>query len=266
MRLPVRLSALGLLGVLWAAVAAVGQDLPVPRNHVEDRAGVLKSDVYRRLDSYLTELEQKTGHQMIVLTVKTTDGVPIEQYALKLAEDWKLGQKGKDNGVLVVVATDDHRFRIETGYGAEASLPDAFGNVVAQQYFVPNFRRGDYSTGIYDGVLALANKVAQDEGASIAGMPTRPVRYQQGKGSPLGALAPCCTGVFPFLVVVFVLNALARRGKAYRTWGGGISPLWLLFLLGGGGGRRHGGGFGGGSFGGGFGGGGFGGGGVSGGW
>ena len=272
---PAGLAALAAAVALATTSAARAQVLPEPRNHVEDHAGVIDRGVWAKLDAFLTELEQKTGFQMIVLTIDTTDGVPIEEYALKHAEAWKLGQKGKDNGVLVVIAVKDRRYRIENGYGAEAVLPDAFCDAVARQYFVPNFKRKDYSRGIYEGALALANKVAVDQGATISGMPVRQVSQRGGRHrTGAGRVLPCFSSLVPLIIILSIISALARRRRGHRAWGGGISPWWLLLLLGGGSRRSYGGGFGGGSFGGGFGGGsfggggggGFGGGGASGGW
>jgi len=272
---PAGLVALAAAVALVAVSVAHAQVLPEPRNHVEDHAGVIDRGVWTKLDAFLTELEQKTGFQMIVLTIDTTGGEPIEGYALRHAEAWKLGQKGKDNGVLVVIAVKDRRYRIENGYGAEAVLPDAFCDAVARQCFVPNFKREDYSRGIYEGVLALANKVAVDEGTTVTGMPVRQVSHRGGRHrTGINRVLPCFSSLLPLIIIFSIISALARRGRGQRTWGGGISPWWLLLLLGTGSRRSYGGGFGGGSFGGGFGGGsfggggggGFGGGGASGGW
>ena len=272
---PAGLAALAAAVALATTSAARAQVLPEPRNHVEDHAGVIDRGVWAKLDAFLTELEQKTGFQMIVLTIDTTGGEPIEDYALKHAEAWKLGQKGKDNGVLVVIAVKDRRYRIENGYGAEAVLPDAFCDAVARQYFVPNFKRKDYSRGIYEGALALANKVAVDQGATISGMPVRQVSQRGGRHrTGAGRVLPCFSSLVPLIIIFSIISALARRRRGHRAWGGGISPWGVLLGLGGGcrrpsggglGGGRWGGGSGGGSFGGG-GGGGFGGGGASGGW
>jgi uncharacterized protein len=276
---PAGLIALAVTVALAVAPAAHAQLLPEPRNHVEDRAGVIDRSVRMKLDAFLTELEQKTTFQMIVLTIGTTGGEPIEDYALKHAEAWRLGHEGKDNGVLVVIAVKDRRYRIENGYGAEAILPDAFCDAVARQYFVPNFKRKDYSRGIYEGTLALANRVAANEGTTISGMPVRQVSHGAGRhgGRPGGTWA-CFSSLLPLIIVFSIISVLARRRHGHRAWAGGISPWWLLLLLGTGSRRSYGGGFGGGwgggGFGGGFGGGsfggggggGFGGGGTSGGW
>ncbi len=255
--------------------AAVGQDLPQPRNHVEDRANVIQPNVERQLIAVLADLERKTGAQIIVVTVETTGGVSIEDYALNLAERWKLGQKDKENGALVVVAVKDRDYRFEIGYGLEGVLPDSFVGSVGRNYFVPYFRQGDYSSGIYQGVLAMVQQVARDANVSISGAaaPVAPkaprATGQRGyrRGSRRGLWGSC--GVVPFIVIIIIFSVLRSRAGYHRRWGGFGGGSWLTWMLLGsmlGGGRRRyggwgGGGFGGGGFGGGFGGGSFGGGG-----
>ncbi len=281
------IAALVALAVPLAAVSvAVGQDLPQPRNHVEDRAGVIQDGVERQLIAILADLERKTGAQIIVLTIDSTGGVPIEDYALSLAERWKLGQKDKENGGLVVVAVKDRTYRFEIGYGLEGTLPDSVCGNIGRMYFQPYFRRGDYSNGVYQGVLALVQRVAGVANVKIAGAvaPTAPQAQPRGRHrSPLAALLGSC-GLGPIIVLLIVFSILRSRAGHYRRWGGYGGGGWLTWLLLGsmlgGGGRRHygggggwGGGFGGGGFGGfgggsfgGGGGGGFGGGGASGSW
>lgn len=264
--------------VLAVVSVAVGQDLPQPRNHVEDRAGVISQNVERQLIAVLADLERKTGAQMIALTINTTGGVEIEDYALRLAERWKLGQAGEDNGALAVIAVKDHKYWITVGYDVESVLPDGFVGSVGRKYFQPYFRQGDYSNGIYQGMLALVQQIAKAENVSISGAaaPVAP-RAASRRGSGRRGLFGSC-GILPFIVMIVIFSILRNRAGYRRRWGGCGSSGWLTWmLLGsmlGGGRRRHGGwggggfgggGFGGGSFGGG-GGGGFGGGGAGGSW
>ena len=125
------------------------QELPVPQRYVEDRANIISDITEKGLNGFLQELEQKTSTQMIVLTIDTTGDIPIETYAVELATKWKLGQKGKDNGVLVVIAKDDRAYRIEVGYGLEGTLPDSLCGTIGRVYFVSNFQKGQFSEGIY---------------------------------------------------------------------------------------------------------------------
>lgn len=228
---------------------------------VSDWAGVIDPETRGRLEGYLWELKQKTGAELAVATVGTTAGVPIEEYALRLAERSGLGQKGKDNGCLVLVAVQDRAYRIEVGYGLEGALPDGYVGDIGRGYFVPYFRLGQYAKGIEQGVVAIAQKIAADRGVTLRGVPEA-VGYQPANDGPVRTWVPILLfllggllflGLFGYLIL---RSALTQPRSRYRHVGTGY--------LGGGFGRGLGGGSGFGSFGGG--GGSFGGGGASGRW
>ncbi|MDD1750490.1 MAG: TPM domain-containing protein [Methanothrix sp.] len=230
-----------------------------PLNHVVDLAGIIDDGSEAQLDGYLTELEQKTTAQFIVLTVTSLEGESLEDFSLATAHDkWKLGQKGKDNGILLVVALNDKKYRFETGYGLEGILPDSLTGSIGREYLVPNFRKGDYSTGITAAALAVANVIASANGVEITGMPKLQVRTYSDRSQRGGGLAG------KVLTLLFFICAVILFIRYPRLF------LLLLFASSMGGGRRDGwgggGGFGGGGSFGGGGGGGFGGGGSSGGW
>ena len=263
--LPAARFALAALLVATLPGSAAAQQLPArPTDYVVDLAGVIERGTFQKLNGYLKELEQKTTAQMIVLTVKTTGGEAIETYAVHAFERWKLGRKGKDNGVLLVVAVQDRRAKIEVGYGLEGVLPDAFCGRIGREVFAPFFKKGDYGRGIYEGTLVLANKVASDAGVTIGGMPARTLRARR-TAAPIGS-------VLLILIIVFiVLSSLFGRGYHIYRNRRYTDGLWFWLLLGGMSSGHHGhrnwggGGWGGGFGGGGFGGGGFGGGGGGGG-
>ncbi len=230
-----------------------------PVNHVVDLAGIINGNVETGLNRYLLELEQKTAAQMVILTINSLEGESIEDFAINVAHNkWKLGQKDKDNGVLLLVSLQDRKYRFEIGYGLEGVIPDSLAGSIGRQYLVPYFRKGDYSRGITTATLTVINEIANDAGVEITGMPrlrSRPAdpsrRMEKGRPSLL-------SGIFGILFFIGLIYLFIRH------------PRLLLFLLMFsmlGGGRRSGWGGGGGfgSFGGG-GGGGFGGGGASGGW
>ena len=235
-------------------------DIPkMPQTYVVDQAGIINDTVEHRLNGYLQELEQKTTAQMVVLTIPSLEGESIEDFSIRIAHDkWKLGQKGKDNGVLFLISVKDRKYRIEVGYGLEGVLPDSLVGSLGRDVLVPYFRKGDYSNGIFATTLAMANIIAADAGVKIEGMPSINYRTSptgNGKSSPLSMII----GIV-FLIIMGIL--FIKNPRAFM--------LFLLFSSMGG--RRGswggGGGFGGGGFGsfGGGGGGGFGGGGASGGW
>jgi uncharacterized protein len=251
--------------LVTSAVTRVGYaeaNLPRPTRYVQDYANVIDASTEQSLNGILQELEQKTGAQYIVLTVQTTEGVPIEQFALEYAEKWKLGQKGKDNGMLFVLAARDRKYRFEVGYGLEGFVTDQYCGRVGRDVLVPYLKRGDYGQGIHQANLTVVGQIASKAGATLTGMPKlKPVRV----GSRTRGL-PCC-GILPMIFIMLML--FGRGGRGMGMW------FFLPFMLGGFGGHGgygRSGSFGGGSFGGGFGsfgggmGGGFGGGGASGSW
>jgi len=246
--------------LVTASFAVVPPIPQMPSHYVVDLAGIIEDNVELRLNGYLQELEQKTTAQVVVLTVTSLEGESIDELSITTAHDkWKLGQKDKDNGVLLVVALEDRKYRFEIGYGLEGILPDSLIGSIGRKYLVPYFKKGDYSTGIYSATLTLINEIASSEGVEITGMPNlqRPDYYGR---SPRGR------GILgTIFIILFFIGAIILFIRHPR--------LFMFFLLASllGGGRRGwggGGGFGGGGFGsfGGGGGGGFGGGGASGGW
>jgi len=248
------LSVIHLILFVSISWAATPEPPEAPRNYVVDLAGIIRDDVEMRINGYLRELERKTTAQVVVLTVQSLDGESIEGFSLRIAEKWKLGQAGKDNGLLFSVAFRDRKYRFEVGYGLEGILPDSLVGSIGRQYIVPYFRKGDYSTGIYAAVVAVAQEIARSEGVEITGMPAVRVGRSSPEAGKMGLPGIILSAVLlVFAVILFIKNP----------------RLFLLLLLFSGGGHRRGwsggGGFGGGGFGGG-GGGGFGGGGASGGW
>ena len=205
---------------------------------------------------------------MIELTINSTKGRDIHSFGLETAKRWRLGKKQEDNGALIVIAVKDRRYTFVTGEGIEDTLPDLYCDGVAQRFFVPNFKRGDFATGVYQGTVAVARKIAGDAGVKLSGAPPQPKQGSR-RSSRRGGFS-CFWILVMFVMFGGVLGGRRRRG--YGTWGGGgLLQGMLLGSMLGGLGRGLGGGssWGGGGFGGGFGGGGggsFGGGGCSGGW
>ncbi len=239
-------------------------DLPIPSHYVEDYANVLNSTHEQRLNGILQELEQKTGAQYIILTVETMGGMSIEQFSIELAEKWKLGQKGKDNGLLFTIAVKDRKYRFEVGYGLEGFVTDQFCGRVGRDILAPHLKQGNYSEGIYQANLKVVQKITAEAKVALTGMPRVAPMGVQRRSIRRGL--PCCS-ILPFLIFIFLI--FGRGGRGMGLW------LFLPFMLGGFGGHGgygRSGSFGGGSFGGSFGGfgggmgGGFGGGGASGGW
>ena len=243
-----------------AAVGQVAEVPALPPDPVVDLAGIIDDSIQTKLNRYLRELEQKTTAQMAILTVKNLQGQSLEEFSISIAHDkWKLGQKGKDNGVLLVIALNERKYRIEVGYGLEGILPDSLVGSIGRQYLVPYFRKGDYSSGIYAATLAIANKIAQEAGVKITGMPAvnkvPPVGDHQKSSGFLGKIISLV--FFLVILIIFIKNPRSFLALMLLSALGGRRGYW----------GSSGGGFGGGGFGSfGGGGGGFGGGGASGSW
>ncbi|EIM04689.1 TPM domain-containing protein [Rhodanobacter denitrificans] len=264
-----------LLPVLLHAAAAV----PKLARHVTDLTGTLSAQQVDQLDAQLVALEQAKGAQLVVLMVGSTGEQDIESYSLAVAEANKVGRKGTDDGVLLLIAKDDRHVRIEVGYGLEGAIPDAATARIIREYIAPKFRSNDYFGGISDAVGALTQLINGEplppplQGAPERGRP----------GLDLQSGLMIAVFVALFLRGIFGRTPALVRGPLGAVLVGGL--LWLLISMGagilgalvggvlmllpGGAGRSIGGGgwggFGGGGWGGGSGGGSFGGGGFSGG-
>jgi uncharacterized protein len=231
----------------------------IPSNYVVDLAGIIEFSEEVMLNKLLGELEEKTTAQFIVLTVKTLEGAPIEEFSLEVAEKWRLGQKDTDNGLLLVISMKERRYRFEVGYGLEEILPDAKVGSIGRKHLVQNFRAGNYSKGLLSATTVTATIIARENGVVLSNKIVNPIRSVPRKKKSLKDLIEILAALFVvFLFGIFVYFGIkkppgtgTRGGRYWSTYGGFGS---------GGGSFGSGGGFGGG------GGGGFGGGGASGGW
>ncbi len=244
---------------LFLSLPAKGATPPPPArpaNYVVDLAGIIDPADEQGLNNYLRELEVKTTAQLVVLTIQSLDGQSIEGFSIDQAEKWGLGQKDKDNGILLTVSTGDRRYRIEVGYGLEGLLPDSFAGTLGREYLAPYFKRGEFSQGITLTTLAITGRIAEDAGVEITGMPM--VRTGARRGFKKPSLAGSIISILFLLVMVYLF---IRNPRAFMMF-----IILMMMSRGGRGGWGGGGGFGGGGGGFGGGGGGFGGGGASGGW
>src|SRR5688572_9294161 len=142
-----------------ALVLAFAADIPFLTGRVVDDANIIGDEAQARLTATLKTHEDATTNQIVVLTVTTIAGQSIEEYAVKVFETWKLGNKEKDNGILVVVVPQDGKMRIEVGYGLEGVLPDGAAGEIIRRWMTPAFKAGNYEKGIEDGVAAIISKV-----------------------------------------------------------------------------------------------------------
>jgi uncharacterized protein len=248
-------AVLAVLAALAApARAAKKEDLlpPKPDRYVTDRAGVLPSDRAAALNARLEKFEEETTNQLLVWIDRRVPGdFTLEEFTVAAARKWAAGQKGKNNGAVLFVFPDDHKMRIEVGYGLEGVLPDALAHRIQEEQILPRFRQGDYAGGVEAGAAAI---IAATKG-EYKGTGSTVSQRQQGRrrrtDSFSGCLVPGLFFLFFFLIPLLfrVRRGIGRTYGGGGWWGGGLGGGWS----GGGGGGFSGGGFsgGGGSFGGG---------------
>ena len=250
--------------LLCAAARAAETIPPVPTKHFTDTANVVSRATAQRLDAKLREFEKQTSNQvLVVIYPKMQSDSSIEDYTYRVAEQWRVGGKGRNNGVVLFVFPRDRRMFMQVGYGLEGALPDALAKQIIEREITPRFRSGDYDGGLSAGVDAI---VAATRG--------------EYKASPKNDVSGKRVAFFIFLAIVVIVilisaarnsgpTTYSRRGRRRgRHYGGGGWPIFIPTGGGGWGGGGRGGGWGGGGGGGGFsaGGGSFGGGGAGGSW
>lgn len=255
-----------LLAAVWlAATPALAQSaprFPALTGRVVDRADLISAETEAALTTKLEALERDTTDQVVVVTLPDLQGYPIEDYGYQLGRAWGIGQSGKNNGVLLIIARDERKVRIEVGYGLEPVLTDALSALIIHNDILPPLREGDYDRGVTAGVDAINTQLRLDpaEAQARAAVAERPA-----SSAPIGP-AVLIAVVFLFLLLGLISSA-SRRGRRRSSSGLGPILIWAASEAMRNSGRG-GGGWGGGGGGGGFGGGGgsFGGGGASGGW
>lgn len=249
--------------------AGWGQSVKIPEtpsfqtSYYEIDTQLLEQAQKQAIEQKLINYADTTSTQIVVVVMKSTGGEDINRFAVDLAHKWGIGQEGKDNGIIMLVALEDRKVSIQTGYGTEHLLTDAAAKLIIENEILPEFKKGDYYAGIDKGTTAII-QVMQGE--------YKEDRKSDGPGVGVGII------VLLVIVFIIIITLLARKGGGRgpggrRGFGGPdladiliLSSLGRGFGGGGGFGGSSGGGFGGGGFSGGFGGGGFGGGGASGGW
>ena len=224
-----------------------------PSNYVNDFAGVLDAATQARLNDLCRQVDQKAQAQIAVVTVKSVDGQDVVSYAVALYQKWGIGAKGKDRGVLILVATADHKYWTTVGYGLEPILPDGKVGGFGRE-MVPILRTGNYSAAVTLITSRVASVIAEDAGVTLENQPRlAPTRERPEPGSWLGAV-PVLILVLLFIVIP-ILRAIFRGGGGRGGGGSGFLSglLWAMLFsnMGGGRGGYGGGGFGGGGFGGG---------------
>ncbi len=243
----IRRAILTVVALLCLTAVGVAQTLTFPTltGRVVDGAGLLSAGDRATLDASLADLEAKTTDQLVVVTLKSLQGTTIEDYGYQLGRRWKIGQKDKDSGVLMIVAAAERTVRIEVGYGLEGTLTDAATKLIIENVILPAFKTGDFAGGIKSGTDQISNLLRGDAGS---GAPTQ--NQISAPTQPSGSIPVWLVIVLGVGGVGLLIYCAVRGGAACR---GMMQILILLALSGRGGSRGRSSGFsgGGGSFGGG---------------
>jgi len=244
-----------LLLILASPALAAEPKFPPLTGRVVDDAGVLNALTRSELTDMLAEHQRATGQQVVVVTLDSLQGFSIEDFGYQLGRHWGIGQKGKNNGALLIVAPKEHKVRIEVGYGLEGTLTDATSRTIIETDILPSFKRGDFNAGILAGATSILKVLSANEGVE-----TSAESNERIDGNDLALDWMILIALALWIVLVIILDHLGSRNQIIRRMGRIVGP-----------GTNYGGGFGGGGFGGGGGGfsgggGSFGGGGASGSW
>ncbi len=212
-RWPVWLTTAALL----AAPSLAALEVPYLTGRVNDYAGLLSAEQRENLEVFLAELERATSAQVAVLTIPSLEGEVLEDYSLRVAQTWQLGQRDRNNGVLFLVATGDRRMRLEVGYGLEGTLPDATCRRILDGIVRPRFRAGDFPGGIEAGVKAVAGVIRGEEGA-----------LAKAEASELGQPAGVVARLIMFLVFLLVVGSFSLWALFTKGFAGWFQYLFLI--------------------------------------
>ena len=200
-----RAAAALLVAMLWLATVGAAQaepTFPVLTSRITDEAGLLSADDYTAIQAELAALEKTSTDQVAVVTLKTLQGYPIEDYGYRLGRKWGIGQKDKDNGILLIVAPNERKVRIEVGRGLEPVMTDAMSSLIIQNAILPEFRRGNFSAGIRAGVRDIKDVLLGDAEEVKE-------RARQARGGDFDFWSIVLI-VFWLCVVLFILYAIVQ--------------------------------------------------------
>jgi len=221
-------------GMLLAASIAAGMDIPYLTGRVTDNAEIFSPETRERLTESLKAHEGRTTNQIAILTVPTLNGENIEEFAVAVFEAWKLGQKDKDNGILIVVVPDDRRMRIEVGYGLEGTMTDSMAGRIIQNIMTPRFKNGDYDGGIADGVNAVIEVLeggTVQEIASERGDNTEKSGFSDIESPDMNITERILIGAFIFGIIgLFTIIGILTPGVGWFLYLF-LIPFWAVFPI-----------------------------------
>lgn len=219
---------------LLAPLGVTAADVPYLSGRVNDEAEILSEGVRRALSERLRAHEERTGNQIAVLTIPSIGAESIEDYAVRVFEAWKLGQAGKDNGVLVVVAPQDRRLRIEVGYGLEATLTDLLAGRIIRTLMTPRFKAGDYDGGVEAGVNAIVQVLEQGAPAELLAEGGAEEGVSSGSGLDVPDMPIALRiliGAFIFGIIgLFTVLGVLTPGMGWFLYFF-LIPFWAMFPI-----------------------------------
>lgn len=221
-----------LVAACLAALAAFAADVPYLSGRVVDNAEILRAETKQKLTAQLKAHEAETTNQIAVLTVPSLEGESIESYAEQVFNTWKLGQKGKDNGVLVLVAPNERRMRIEVGYGLEGTLTDVAASRIVRNVMTPRFKEGNFDAGVAEGVQAV---IGQLTGAEAPPADAPPVAKKNSdsffEGPDLPLTERILIGAFIFGIIgLFTVLGVLTPGMGWFLYFF-LIPFWAMFPI-----------------------------------
>jgi uncharacterized protein len=224
-------AALAMTMLLCFAAPASAQTFPKLTGRVVDQAHLLSPAQALDLTSKSAALEAQSGRQFVIATVNNLEGYPIEDYAYRLGRTWKIGDAKRDDGVLLLVAPNERRVWIATGYGAGGFLTDAMSGVITREAILPHFKQNppDYGGGIETGADAIIKQMSLPPDQAQANL-AKAQQAQQARKDQSPGVIPV---VFWFVIIIFMISLFARGagGRRYRYRGGGINPWIVLWGL-----------------------------------
>ena len=222
---------IGWLICLLQVPSLLALEVPPLKQRVNDTAGMLSTFTKQQLEEILGRLEQTDSTQIVVLTIPSLGGEVLEEFSIKVADQWKIGKKGLDNGAILLIAKNDRKIRIEVGYGLEGSLTDLMAGRIIRNVIVPNFKAGNFDQGVIDGVQAMIGVVRGEYQAP---------EKAPGGGSKNKDSTPGFGGLIAFLFFISMLGRLRRpmgiaAGGILAPLAAGLffnlSPIWILLSI-----------------------------------
>jgi len=219
--------------VLVLPAAAPAADVPFLSGRVVDNAEILKPATRERITAALKAHEASTANQIVVLTITTIGSDSVEEFSTRVFESWKLGQKGRDNGVLVVVVPQDRKMRIEVGYGLEGALTDVAAARIIRNVMTPQFKSGDYDKGIEEGAAAIVATLEGKAGAVPDAPPASSdgFKFVSSDGSEMHWTMRILLGAFVFSIIgLFTFLGIMTPGVGWFLYVF-LIPFWAMFPL-----------------------------------